>query len=83
MGTGKPKIQKTCRIRVKMNGTTPIVIYCSCDIIREVRHLVMRFENNVMIPLKGKVFELYDKLRELASKMPEHFPSSSRLLGYN
>lgn len=70
----KPKIQKTNRIRLK-NAT----IYCSCDIVREVRSRVLR-SGQILIPLKGEYLGLVQDLRDLTVKYPHHFPESSKLI---
>lgn len=81
MATGKPKIQKTCRIRLHAGGGNEIItIYCSNDIIREVKPHVMRFNNNVMIPLRGEGYKVFDKIAKLVLTMPDHFPTSSRMV---
>ena len=72
----KPKIQKTNRIRVNMHGT----IYCSYDIIREVRHHLFRTTTQIMIPLKNHKPELIKELKNLVEEKPDHFTESSKLI---
>lgn len=68
------KIQKTNRIRLK--NTT---IYCSCDIVREIRQYVERL-HQVLAPKRGKTDELFYQLCVLANtpKWKDHFPNSTR-----
>lgn len=66
-------IQKTCRIRLA-RGT---VIYCSNDVVREVRQYCMRAQNNVMLPLRGQRDKLVSELKRIATELPKHFPRPS------
>lgn len=78
MTTGKPKIQKTNRILLQHGS----VIYCSCEIIRDVRDHVVRL-NQRLAPKKGELPVLLEKLFNLALTKPDHFPESSRRILLN
>lgn len=68
------KIQKTNRILLKHT-----VIYCSCEIVRDVKEFVIRV-NQKLAPKKGELEPLIERLRILIKTKPDHFPHSSRIL---
>ena len=70
----KTKIQKTNRIRLK-NAT----IYCSCDVIREIRAYVLRAQQ-ILIPKKGDYLTLVTYLKQMSvsPKWADHFPQSTK-----
>lgn len=55
------------------------VIYCSCDIIREVRPMIERV-NQRYAPLRGEGYNVGAELKRLSktAQYQEHFPKSSR-----
>lgn len=73
MSTTKSKIQKTNRILLDQGK----VIYCSCEIVRDVKEMVMRC-NQRLAPKRGELINLFDALQKLARTKPDHFPTSSR-----
>lgn len=73
--TNKRKIQTTNRIRMNyLNGMT--TMYVSSEIVRDVREFLVRLENNVMVPARGKQPELFNRLLDLAAEKPDHFTKS-------
>lgn len=70
----KTKIAATNRILV--GGTT---IYCSCDVIREVKPFIMRIEQKYAV-LKGCTNDLLKALYEQVRERPDHFPTSSKVI---
>lgn len=69
--TKAPKINCTNRILL-----ANAVIYCSCDVVRDVNDLLVRC-NQRFAPLKGTTDELRKRLKTLTVLKPAHFAKSS------
>lgn len=70
----KQHINCTNRILLKKG-----VIYCSCDIVSQLRGQTIRANQRIAI-LKGEYDSVLGKLKELAKQKPNHFLSGSRAL---
>lgn len=64
----KSKVLKTTRIL--FNGYT---LYTSTKIVNELRHLLIRADNNRMMIKRGEKYTVTSRLRDLAVDYPNHF----------
>ncbi len=77
----KPKINRTCRIRISGKGLPLTTIYCSSQVVSKIKDLTVMVRQNIHVPGRGKNAELVKMLVQLADKesdLHEHFTGPGR-----
>jgi hypothetical protein len=81
--TTKTPVNRTCRVRFSGNGLPTATIYCSSQIISQIKSLVVMLRQNIYVPKKGKNNELVKKLAVLTNNdapLQEHINERGRLV---
>lgn len=77
MGTGKPKINTTTRIRINHPLHGLMTVYVSTEALRRLRINLIKLES-LFVPRKGKADEVCRELYAIANEIPDHMMAGGR-----